>query len=223
VPVVTSTRPPGTLCRSVVDQVGHHPFSQEGVAFDERRPCVGLDVHAQAVELEAPGVKHPFGERRKIDPLPMVEAALAAGQGEQGFEEPCLFLAGGEHLLACCTPTFDRGGRVGQRNLQQGPLRGERAAQFVGRVGHKVVLGFEGRFEPGEEVIEGVGQLLELLVGTVKAKTLVQVGGRDPLGGSSDLPQRAQHPAGDDPAEEDGQCGDDSEGDRGADQELVTF
>ena len=91
----------------------------------------------------------------------------------------------------------------------------------MGGVGDEVLLGFEGGLEAGEEVVEGVAQLFELLVGVVEGEPLMQVAGRDPPGGGGDGPDRAQHPAGDEPAEQHGEHGDDGQGDREVDQKVV--
>ena len=43
----------------------------------------------------------------------------------------------------------------------------------MGGVGDEVLLGFEGGVESGEEVVEGVAQLFELLVGVVESEPLL--------------------------------------------------
>jgi hypothetical protein len=61
---------------------------------------------------------------------------------------------------------------------------------------------------------------LELVVGTVQGQPLVQTAGGDPPGGSGDRAQRAQNPAGDEPADPGGGHRDDRQGDGAADQQL---
>ena len=78
-----------------------------------------------------------------------------------------------------------------------------------------------GRSEPGEEVVEGVVQVFELFVGVVEGEPLTEVAGRDPPGGGGDAPDRSQQPAGDVPAEQDGEQGDDGQGDFGVDEKAV--
>ena len=77
---------------------------------------------------------------------------------------------------SCCSPRAstswqaDRSdavlaSRVGQRHLQQGPLRGQRGPQLVRGVGHEVPLRLERRLQPPEQVVQGVRELRELVVG----------------------------------------------------------
>jgi hypothetical protein len=114
---------------------------------------------------------------------------------------------------SCCSPAASalagraqrRGARLGvaQRHLQQGPLAGQRRAQFVRGVRDELALGPERGVQPAEQLIEGVAELLELVVGTGHREPLVQVAGGDPAGGGRDRAQRAEHPPGHQPAQAD--------------------
>ena len=84
-----------------------------------------------------------------------------------------------------------------QGDLEQGALPGQRGAQLMRRVGREPPLGVERCLQPREQVVEGVGEFPELVVGSAQGQSLVQVAGRDPAGGGSDRAQRAQYPAGD--------------------------
>ena len=55
-------------------------------------------------------------------------------------------------------------------------LIGQRGAQLVRGVGDEPALGVEGDVEPGQHVVEGVGQLLELVVGALEVDPLVGQG-----------------------------------------------
>ena len=61
----------------------------------------------------------------------------------------------------------------------------------MGGIGDEVPLGLEGGVEAGEEVVEGVAELFELLVGVVEREPLVEVAGRDPSGGRGDGADRS--------------------------------
>jgi hypothetical protein len=100
-----------------------------------------------------------------------------------------------------CPQGADRGVRVGKRDLGQDALAGQRGAQLVGDVGDELALGGEGGLEPAEQPVEGVRQLLELVVGAVQRQALVKVKGGNMPCGCRDRAQRAQHPARHHPAE----------------------
>jgi hypothetical protein len=71
----------------------------------------------------------------------------------------------------------------------------------VRRVGGEAALRVEGGVEPREHPVEGVGQLLELVVRPLQGDPLVQGALGQALGGRGDPLQRAQHPPRHDPAE----------------------
>ena len=92
----------------------------------------------------------------------MVEAALAAGQGEERIDELSLVLARVDGLLAGGSERVEGDGRVGQSHLEEGLAQHQRGAQFVGGVGDEASLGVERRFETSEEPVDGVAEVLEL-------------------------------------------------------------
>ena len=110
---------------------------------------------------------------------------------------------------------------VVERDLQEGALSGQGGAQFVGGVGDEVTLRVERRVESPEEVVEGVPEFLELVLRAVESQALVQVGRGDPSGRAGDGPDGSKHPAGDEPAGQEGEHGHDGERDSRVDQELV--
>ena len=115
-----------------------------------------------------------------------------------------LLSIGSEQILADGLPGAGGGGRVGQGDLEQGALAGQRGPQLVRGVGGEAPLRVEGGLQPREQAVEGVGELLELVVGSVQGQPLVQAAGGDPPGGGRDRAQRAQHPARQQPADRDG-------------------
>ena len=120
-----------------------------------------------------------------------------------------------------CAQRGEAGLGVGERDLDQRSLARQRRAQLVRGVGGELALGLEGRFEPVEQVVEGVPEFLELVLRAVEGEALVQAGGGDPSGRARDGPDRSQHPAGDEPAGQQGEHGHDGQGDSRVDQELV--
>jgi hypothetical protein len=144
---------------------------------------------------------------RKVDGFSMVEAALAAGQGEERIDELCLIFARVDDLFARGSERVEGDVGVGQGYLEEGLADHERGAQFVGGVGDEASLGVERPFEAGEKPVDGVAEVLELVVGAGECETLVQVALGDLTSGASYDPQRSQDPARDEPARQHG-CSD---------------
>ncbi len=186
---------------SVVDQVGRQLLDQEGVAVEGGGLEARLDVQAKAADRGA-GCGHcSAGNGGQVGELALVEAGLAAGQREQGLDEVFLLSIGGEQFLADGLPGAGGGGRVGEGDLEQGALAGQRGPQLVRGVGGESPLSLEGGLQPREQAVEGVSEFLELVVRSVQGQPLVQAAGGDPAGGGGDRAQRAQHPAGQQPAD----------------------
>jgi hypothetical protein len=91
----------------------------------------------------------------------------------------------------------------------------------VGRIGDEALLGAEGGLEPGEEAVDGVGEILQLVARPREGEALVQVALRDLARRRRHRPQRSQDPARDQPAEGDRDHGHDRERDPGPDEQLV--
>ena len=102
-----------------------------------------------------------------------------------------------------------------------GAFSGERGSKLVGGVGDEASLRFEGGFEAGEEIVEGIAELLELVLWAVEGEALVQAGRGDPAAACGDGADGPQHPAGDEPAGEEGERGHDRESDSRVDKQLV--
>ena len=129
--------------------------------------------------------------------------------------------SGSDRKISWSSGPFCGGGRVGQGDLEQGALAGQRGPQLVRGVGGEAPLRFEGGLQPREQAVEGVGELLELVVGSVQGQPLVQAAGGDPPGGGRDRVQRAQHPAGQQPADGGGRHPKDPQRDGRGDQQYL--
>ena len=82
-------------------------------------------------------------------------------------------------------------------------------------------LGLERCLQPRQQLVESTGELGELIVRPGQREALVQAGGGDPARGRGDGPQRAQHPAGHQPAEREGERGHDRQRDGGLQDQRV--
>jgi hypothetical protein len=105
----------------------------------------------------------------------MLEPALAASQSEEGIDELRLVFACVDCLLAGGSERAEGDVRVGQGHLEEGLAKHERGAQFVGRVGDEAPLGLERRFEAAEKPVDGVAEVLQLVVRPGEGEALVQV------------------------------------------------
>lgn len=151
----------------------------------------------------------------------MVAAALAAGQGEERIDELSLLLAGVDGLLAGGPERAEGDGGAGQGYLEEGLAQHERGPQFVRGVGDEAPLGAEGRFEAGEEPVDGVAEALQLVVGAGEREALVQVALGDLTGGGGHDPERSEDSARDEPAEQHGHADHGDQDDARADEELA--
>ena len=106
----------------VVDEVGDEAFDESGVAVERGGADGGLDVQSEAFGVEAGARQDGLADVREVGSLSVVEPALAAGEGEEGFDEAFLFPVGGEELLAGGSPHV-RGGGIAEGDLYQGALR----------------------------------------------------------------------------------------------------
>ncbi|WP_345146080.1 hypothetical protein [Nonomuraea rubra] len=59
---------------------------------------------------------------------------------------------------------------VGEGDFEQGTQAGQGGAQLVGGVGDEVALGVEGGLQPGEQVVEGVAELGQLVGGAAEVQ-----------------------------------------------------
>jgi hypothetical protein len=205
----------------VVDQVGHQAFGESGVPGSLGGLDAGGQGELRVVRVVLARGQHVNRDRGQVERLEPVQAALAAGQREQAGDEPFLLLA------RCQRPFAGRSERgvarlaVAQRDLEQGPLPRQRRAQLVRGVRDELALRPERGVQPAEQLIEGVAQLLELVVGTGHRDPLVQAAGREAARGGGDRAQRAEYPPGHQPAQSHRPHGHDGERDPGLDEQLV--
>ena len=109
----------------------------------------------------------------------------------------------------------------GGGGIQGGAHHRQRSAQLVRGAGGEPALGGEGGFQPVQQVVDGVAEVFELIIGAGHGQPLTQVLGRDRPGGSGDLPQRAQRPPGHQPAQHSRDHGHHTQRDGRLSQQLV--
>ena len=126
---------------------------------------LALDPQAQGRVARRRVAQDRRDDRGEVERLPPVEAALARGEGQQRLEQSLLLLAERQQPSRGRAEGVDRRGGVGKRLLQQRPPQRHRRAQLVRRVGDEALLGAEGGLEPGEQVVDGVGEVLQLVAG----------------------------------------------------------
>ena len=178
-----------------------------------------MDLESRDLGLEpGEGLLHQGSE---VDRLAFTQTPFAAGQGEQGIDQMRLFVVRGKHLFCGGAPFGVARVRIVERNLEEIALGGEGGAQFMGGVGDEVLLGIKGTFESREEAVEGVAELLELVLRAGEGQTFVEAGRGDPPGGAGDGSDGSQHSAGDKPSGKEGEHGDDPERDGRVHQQLV--
>src|SRR5579864_807936 len=98
------------------------------------------------VELGAVVAKNRARDDGQIDGLVALQSALAGGKCEQGFDEGLLLAIRSEQYLAGGSPHL-RGGRIAERDLQQGSFSREGGAELVGGVGDEMPLRFKRRLQ----------------------------------------------------------------------------
>ena len=111
--------------------------------------------------------------------------------------------------------------RIVAGDVEEGLRDRQRGAQFVGGVGGESLLFGDVGFEPREEAVDGVGEILQLVAGPREREALVEVALGDLPRGRRHRAQRAQDAAGDQPAERDRDRGHDRQRDPGLDESLM--
>jgi hypothetical protein len=112
----------------VVDEVGDELFDEPGVAGGRGRRELGSQVEGVVLRRGAPGSEDGFGHVGQVEGLTAIEAGLSSGEGEERVDQLLVLDAGGEHSLVRGPERFDGGGGVGQGDLGNGPLAGQRRA-----------------------------------------------------------------------------------------------
>jgi hypothetical protein len=209
------------VAQRVVDQVGGKLPEQAVVTKDGGGGQHGTDGHVAASGVRLAGAQDLCGDPGEVQGLAPVEAALAAGQGQQRVDQPFLLLSFGEHILACRAQRGGGSGRVGEGHLQHGPRRGQRGPQLMRGIGDEVPLCLEGCLQPGQQAVDRVSEVGELIARAGHREPAVQVVFGDLPGGGGDRSQRPQRPSGDDPAEHDRGPGHDRQAGRRRGQQPV--
>jgi hypothetical protein len=102
-----------------------------------------------------------------------------------------LVASGVEDVVAGRAQRVEGEGGIGEGDLQRGSGQGEWGAQFVGSVGDEALLGVEGGFQAGEQFVDGLAKVRQLVAWSMKGQPLVEVVLGDASGGGRD---RAQWP-----------------------------
>ncbi len=184
----------------VLHQVRDQALDQVRIAPDRGRGQAGLDRHPAGGSAG----QHGPGDVGQVQLGRPFDTLLAVGEREQRPDQPLLRVAEREHLPARLAQRLHRRVRVGERDLQQRLLRGQRGPQLVRGVRHEVPLRGERRFQTPEELVQRrrqLGQLVPAARGDPQAA--VQVVRRDVPRGLGHHPQRPQEPPGDHPAQPD--------------------
>jgi hypothetical protein len=116
------------VANGVREQVDHEPFDKQGVSIQGRGFCHLVDVDPISAGLGLQTGQHRGDGGGEVDRFVVVQPAFAAGQGEQGFDQAGLLIAGGEHLLGGAAPCRGRRAGVIERNLEEGALGRQRRA-----------------------------------------------------------------------------------------------
>ena len=185
----------------VVDEVPDHALDELLITGRLGRPEVRLDPQPQPGDAGRGQLQGVLGHRREVQQLAARHALVADGQDQQRLD----------HVLGPVDGPADAGGhvlelaggavRLGQDDVDGGAHHGQRGAQLVRGVRDEPALRGERQVESLQHVVEGVGQLLELVLGPGQREPLAQVLVGGAAGGLGDRPHRPQHPAGHVPAQ----------------------
>jgi hypothetical protein len=187
----------------VLDEVGDQPLQQGAVTGHRGSAQHPADPQAEPLHLAGGHLQGVGGGHGQVHRLAGPELALAAGQGEQALDQALAALVGLQHPPGHGPQLVGGGVRVGQGHVDLGAGDGQGGAQLVGGVGHEPALGLEGGVQAPQHLVEGVGQLLELVLRALEVQALVQGAALQPPGRGRDGGQGPQDPPGHQPAEPD--------------------
>jgi hypothetical protein len=148
-----------------------------------------------------PRTHHLARRARQIKGFARARTRLSPCQRKERIDHPLLFDARGKDALVGGAQGVHTRVRIGQGNLGHGPLPGERRSQLVRGVRDEPALGRERSLQACEKFVEGIAELLELVVGADHREPFMQARGRDQARGRRDRSKGPQDPAGDEPAE----------------------
>ncbi|HYZ77910.1 MAG TPA: hypothetical protein VE596_11110 [Gaiellaceae bacterium] len=203
------------VAERVVDEVGDQALGKPGVSRGLGALELGVEVEPTLFQFRPRRSEDGPGDRGKIDGHAEVDTTLGAGEREQRLDQAFLLRTGSKHPPVARSKRLDGGIRVAERDLGECLSTGERGAQLVRGVGDELPLGGEGGFQAIEKVIEGVGELLQLVVGAGERKPPVEIAGRDLASTVVERAQRPEDAPGGEPAEQDRGRGHQREGDPG--------
>ncbi len=192
------------VAQPVVDQVGDHAAQQHGVAPDLDRARDRIDRHGP-VGGDGELVGDAAHGGAELDRRPPVDPALAAGEHQQPVEQVVQLVGADQHPLAHPPQLAGIGVGVVERDVDLGADRGQRGAQLVAGVGDEPALRGKPGLQAIEHRVEGVGELADLVPGTVERQPLVEPLVGDPAGRSGHRVDRAQRAPRRDPADRGGQ------------------
>ncbi len=187
----------------VADRVLHEvqrELAQERRGGDGRRRGE-FAAHADAGGL---GFRREFGEHLGHEP---VEPHRGGLDGAAAFElrEVEQRLDGGDAALVHEPEAFEqrplRAVGVGaERDVEHRPRGRERGLQLVRGVRGEAPVRVEGALQFAEHVVEGVGEVGDLVPGPRERQPVVEAAAGGPAGGDADVVQGLQHAAGEGPA-----------------------
>jgi hypothetical protein len=143
------------------------------------------------------------------------------GEREEALEQPVGLLEPLAQLGVERVELRREGAGLAGGDVERGAHHRQWRAQLVRGVGDEAALRVEGGFEPCQEPVDRVGEILQLITRALQGEPLVQVVLRNAPRRRGDLSQRPQHAAGDEPAEPDRDERHDRQRDPGLEQQLV--
>ncbi len=182
------------VAHGIVDEVGDHALEQHAIAAGQCGLERGVDRDLVLIDRRLRTVERVLGSGGEINRFLGCRSHLADGERQErldgGFGPLDGSVDSGRHRLQL----LGRPVRLGERDLDRGSHRRERRAQLVRRVGDESLLTGERGIEPLEHHVEGVGQLLELVIGAGERETLTEPQLGSPLRDLGDRPHRPQRP-----------------------------
>lgn len=112
----------------VVDKVRDEPFDEVDISGERSGKKERIESYPLGFGGRLAGVEDLAGDRRQVERLAVIEASLAAGQGEEGFDELFLLLAVFEEVLANRSVGLDGCVGVAQDHFEEGAFDGDRGA-----------------------------------------------------------------------------------------------
>jgi hypothetical protein len=119
------------VAQRVVDEIRGQAFGEARAAGCPCRAEVGVQRQVPVFGFGSAGGEDLAGQGGQIEGFLFVQACLPACPREQRFDELFVLGAGCEHPLVRCAECFDGGAGIGEGDLADDPLPGQRGAQLV--------------------------------------------------------------------------------------------